>query len=489
MTGALAEAVASSPAASSPAASSFVDAPSPVVAVPVGPARELRSDDVSRIRERLLVGAVPTADAARIDLLRALEELKAAATAVQATVALSVDAHARAVEAQAGVPAERRGRDVPVRIGLALRESPVRARSFLGAAKAWRTEMPHTFAALRAGVLTPWRATILVKETAHLPVSERIRIDAELCADQRALGSWGTAALVARVRRRGAELDPAAAVERARRVAADRAVWVRPAPDTMTYVTALLPVAQGVGVYAALRRAADLGPGAGDGRSRGQIMADTLVERVTGQATADAVPVAVSLVVSDATLLGAGHEPGLVLDAAGAGGAVPAQVARALVAGGLDAGAAWLRRVYADPAGRVVAASSSGRFFADGLADVLRIRDQGLCRTPYCDAPVRHLDHVRPAADGGPTDLENGQGLCEACNLAKNAGGFTQVADGSRAGPHTVVTTTATGHQYASSAPPLPRPAEAHPRGRPARQPLDTSPVEEMLSDALARAA
>ncbi|EFD74774.1 conserved hypothetical protein [Mycobacterium tuberculosis GM 1503] len=47
----------------------------------------------------------------------------------------------------------------------------------------------------------------------------------------------------------------------------------------MTYLTALLPVAQGVSVYAALTRAADTRC---DGRSRGQVMADTLVERVTG---------------------------------------------------------------------------------------------------------------------------------------------------------------------------------------------------------------
>ncbi|KGM16780.1 hypothetical protein N867_15700, partial [Actinotalea fermentans ATCC 43279 = JCM 9966 = DSM 3133] len=267
---------------------------------------------------------------------------------------------------------------------------------------------------------------------------------------------------------------------RARRAAGDRAVWVRPAPDTMTYVTALLPVAQGVGVYAALRRAADLA--GGDGRSRGQVMADTLVERVTGQATADAVPVMVNLVISDETLLGSGSAPAAVVDAAGAGGAVPAQVARAMVAGGLDADAAWLRRIYADPAGRLVAASSAGRFFADGLADLLRVRDQGLCRTPYCDAPVRHLDHVRPAAQDGPTELENGQGLCEACNLAKNAGGFTQAVTGD--GLHTVITTTATGHRYRSTAPPLPRPAKAWPRGRP-----EASPAEVLLAELLARVA
>ena len=59
----------------------------------------------------------------------------------------------------------------------------------------------------------------------------------------------------------------------------ERKVTIRPAPDTMTFVTALLPVKRGVGVYAALKHAAD---STFDDRSRGQIMADTLVERVTG---------------------------------------------------------------------------------------------------------------------------------------------------------------------------------------------------------------
>ena len=69
-------------------------------------------------------------------------------------------------------------------------------------------------------------------------------------------------------------------VDRAAKATEDRTVTIRPAPDTMTYVTALLPVAQGVGVYAALKRAADT---TFDDRSRGQVMADTLVERVTGR--------------------------------------------------------------------------------------------------------------------------------------------------------------------------------------------------------------
>lgn len=433
----------------------------------------LSAAEVVRLHERLVGAPPPESEVEQIELLRALEELRSAVTAVQSSVVLALDAAVRADEARAGVPAERRGRDVPSRVGLALRESPARARSFVGAARAWHTEMPHTLAALRAGRLSPWRATVLVRETAYLPVEVRELLDAEVCADPGGLEGLGTAALTARVKRRAAELDPAAVVARARRAESGRAVWVRPAPDTMAYVTALLPVAQGVGVYAALRRAADSAAATGEVRSRGQVMADTLVERVTGQASAEAVPVMVNLVVSDAALLGAGHEPGIVVDAAGAVASVPAQVARNLVANGVDAGAAWVRRVYADPAGHLVAASSSGRFFGDGLAALLRVRDQGLCRTPYCDAPIRHLDHVVPDADGGLTALPNGQGLCAACNEAKTTGGLHQAIGPPGGGTrHTVTTTTRTGHRYTSVAPPPPRPASPAERRLTAR--LDT---------------
>lgn len=421
----------------------------------------LTGADVVAMRERLVEAAVPEGQSARIDLLRVLEELKAAVTAVQATVAVAIDASTRQEEAAAGMPSDKRGRSVPAQVGLALRESPARARSFLGAAHAWRTELPHTFSALRTGRLSAWRATLLVRETAHLPVEARQIVDREICADASFLEGVGTARLLARVKKRAAELDPAAVADRARRAEGERSVWIRPAPDTMSYVTALLPVAQGVGVYAALRRAADGAVSRGEERSRGQVMADTLVERVTGQARADEVPVAVSLVISDATLLGAGHAPAvLTADAGPGGGVVPAQVARNIVAHGLDANASWLRRLYVDPGGNLVAASSRSRFFAEGLAAMLRARDQGICRTPFCDAPVRHADHVVPASRNGSTELSNGQSLCESCNQVKNTGALHQrvLDDGSR---HTVVTTTVTGHAYASTAPEPPRPAAA----------------------------
>src|SRR4029078_11207654 len=70
----------------------------------------------------------------------------------------------------------------------------------------------------------------------------------------------------------------------ARRAARDRRVTVRPAPDTMAYLTALLPASVAVAAYAALTSYTQLVVGEGDHRGRGQIMADTVVDRITGGA-------------------------------------------------------------------------------------------------------------------------------------------------------------------------------------------------------------
>ena len=51
----------------------------------------------------------------------------------------------------------------------------------------------------------------------------------------------------------------------------------------MTSSTGYLPAEQGVACYAALRRRTDAQVSAGDSRSRDRIMADTMVELLTGQ--------------------------------------------------------------------------------------------------------------------------------------------------------------------------------------------------------------
>jgi hypothetical protein len=190
-------------------------------------------------------------------------------------------------------------------------------------------EMPHTLAALERGVISEWRATLLARETLFLSREHRERIDTQLCADPSVLDGWGDRRLTAEIQQLAYQLDPVGYTTRRGTAESERRVTSRPAPDTMARVSALLPVAQGVAVYAALRQAADAAIAAGDGRSRGQLMADLLVQRVTGQATATGVPVEIHLVMSSCALLGAGDGADGDRPAHLAGhGPIPADLAR-----------------------------------------------------------------------------------------------------------------------------------------------------------------
>ena len=119
--------------------------------------------------------------------------------------------------------------------------------------------------------------------------------------------------------------------------------------------------------------------------------------------------------------------------------------------------AVWVRRLFTHPSsGQLVAMESRSRDFPPLLRDLLVTRDQ-VCRTPWCDALVRHGDHVVRVAQGGTTSEANGQGLCEQCNYVKELPGWSAgPAPGSSLGRHVVETLTPTGHRYSSRPPPLP---------------------------------
>ncbi|HTE72694.1 MAG TPA: DUF222 domain-containing protein, partial [Actinomycetes bacterium] len=412
---------------------------------------------VDRWRGSLGGVARDLSDVARIDLIRSLEELKAAAAAAQARLAADLDESVRARHREQELPPSQQGAGVASQVALARRDSPVKGGQHLGLAKALVGEMPHTLAALSEGRLSEWRATLLVRETACLSGEHRSRVDAELVADPARLDGLGDRRVAAEARRLAYRLDPAAAVARARKAEGDRAVTVRPAPDTMTYLTGLLPVRAGIAAYAALGRAADEARAVGDPRSRGQVMADTLVARVTGQAVATGAPVAVGLVMTDRALFAGDSEPAVVPGY----GPVPAPVARDWLrpartpttdsAGEPAPRSAevdvevWLRRLFTHPTtGQLVAMESKAVTFPPALRQLLVLRDE-VCRTPWCDALVRHADHVVPRARGGSTDEANGQGLCEQCNYVKESPGWSAgPAPGSSLGRHLVETVAPT---------------------------------------------
>lgn len=358
------------------------------------------------------------------DALRALEELVCTATAAQAALSVELDELLRGAAAAAGVPADDQSRGVGHVVAQARRESPHRGRRHLALAKVATAELPHTWSAWRAGRVTEWAVTVIARETACVSLEHRWAIDAAVAADPDAVESMGIGELTGRVRSMAEELDPEAAVQRRRRAESERCVSLRPAPDTMTWLTALLPVKEGVAVLASLSAAADTAWAGGDGRTRGQLMADTLVDSVLGRsepAAQDQRPrsgVRLNLVVSDHALFGHEDAPAH-LDGFGA---IPAELAREILREALTSQEkVWLQRLYADPdTEELVTGDARARLFPRSMARFIRLRDQ-ICRTPWCDAPIRHADHVEPHARGGSTALANAQGLCESCNQAKQA--------------------------------------------------------------------
>ncbi|PBC49411.1 HNH endonuclease signature motif containing protein [Rhodococcus sp. ACPA1] len=390
-----------------------------------------------------------------IDLLDAIEALKSVGCAVQAVITDDVATQIRADRKAAGLPRADWDRGIASQIALARRESPNRGGRHLGFARALVHEMSHTLALLQTGRLNEWRATLLVREAACLSAADRGSVDCRLCSDPAILDGVGDRGLIARAKALAVELDAAAVVARHRKAVSERRVTTRPAPDSMAYLSVLMPVEQAVCLRATLGRDADslIATGNSGGRTRNQLMVDLLFDRGTGRAAAGGVPVAVNLVLSDETLLAGGHEAAHMQGL----GPVPAAIARQLVADAVDNDTETsLRRVYSCPqSGALTAMESQARTFPKSLRQLIDLRDR-TCRTPWCDAPIRHHDHIRSRRTLGKTTARNGSGLCEACNYAKEAPGWTARPVHNPARTHLIDLGTPTGHHYRSAAPPLP---------------------------------
>lgn len=453
------------------------------------PAADLTVAGITAFTAALSALAPAVTEAENVERITALEALKNVCAAVQARETVAFDAARRDAEAARGVPVAQRGRGVASEVALARRLSPSQGSRCLGLARALVAELPHTMSALTAGAVSEWRATIMARETGWLPVEGRRHVDAHLAG---VLTQVGDRRLGAEARRLAQGWDPAEAVRHLRHAESERCVTIRPAPDTMVYLTALLPLVQGVAVFAALDRDAKsrIATGRAGERTRGQVMADTLVERLTGQATAPAVPVEVHLVMTDTTLLGvppgtapaggAGADPGEVPAWVAGYGPLPAQAARDILDPERDGpgGVArvWLRRLYTHPeTGHLVAMDSRRRLF-DGLLRRMVILRDDTCRTPWCDAPIRHIDHAHPHAAGGDTSYDNASGLCERCNHAKENHGWHHAAT-----PETLTITTPTGHSYEQTTLPVARPPGSPAKIPPARD-GSTSPLEHHLT-------
>ena len=225
----------------------------------------------------------------------ALEKIKAAAAAAQAAEIVSF-ARAQVAEQQsAGVDYRRLGRGIGDQVGMATRTGPWQGARKLTIARDLWHELPGCFGLLAAGEISEHVAALLVGETSHLDQDTRRVVDVQLVAARVDRMAPKTAAGTAR--RLAHAADPQGSMHRARTARKDRRVSLRPLPDTMAGLSAFLPVEQGVACWAALKAAVDALKAVGDPRTRGQIAADTLVERLTGQTSAGDVDVEVNIMV------------------------------------------------------------------------------------------------------------------------------------------------------------------------------------------------
>lgn len=173
-------------------------------------------------------------------------------------------------------------------------------------------------------------------------------------------------------------------------------------------------------------------------------MADLLVERTTGQDSAEAIPTEVHVVMNENSLFDPGETPAWFPGF----GPIPAQTAREFIA--QNEASVFIRRLYTRPSdGQLVRMDSKRREFSGLLRRMVVIRDD-VCRSPWCDAQIKHADHSQAFAAGGETDWDNASGLCAACNFLKELPGWRHEATAEE-----LVVRTPTGHRYQIGTRPL----------------------------------
>ncbi|MDN5900930.1 MAG: HNH endonuclease [Brachybacterium sp.] len=365
----------------------------------------------------------------------ALEARAVVALAESLTLQKQAEARARtAQEADQAPPTTKLLREATNEatreVSMLIGKSPASAAHSVASQRRLVADMPEMLVALASAQVTSTSAHNTSRAAAPLSPAQRHEMDrllGERLPDLDGAGTetWGdaTAAAIAAV-------DPAGQERRHQRAKQERHVTVRRAEHGMATVSARVSALDGAKIRKRLSLEAERLRAAGDRRGHQAIQADSFVDTLLGQVDA-MVPTTldIGIIITDRALFHPGA--GDLAQIEGYGNA-PAEVLReelrgplgtALTKGTDDAMGpdgpalrAVMRRLYTHPlTGELVAVESRARAFPAALAKFIRWRDL-VCRAPYCDAPIRQTDHIRPHASGGATCVDNGQGLCAFCN-------------------------------------------------------------------------
>ena len=300
-----------------------------------------------------------------------------------------------------------------------------------------------TLEALRHGRLSLAHATAVADTLADLPDADA-RAQVEGAVLPRA--TTCTVPQLRRHLRRARDVaHPEPFVERHRRAAESRAVYVDPGADGMAWLTAHLPAHVAHAAHDRLTRAGMRAREAGDGRTLAQLRADALGGLLLGGADDDDADAATSPARGPGTDVPTGDH-GSVPD--------PTWIARRIVptvritvpvlsllggsdaaadldghgpvdaetASTLTAAAPSLRRLLVDPVdGRVLTTDPGTYTVPAALRAFLQQRD-GVCRFPGCTRTAARcdVDHVVAWSDGGRTVADNLTHLCRHHHVVKH---------------------------------------------------------------------
>jgi hypothetical protein len=324
-------------------------------------------------------------------------------------------------------------------VGMARNIGPTAAGTQVGVAVAV-ARMPQVFELFATGVISEPTVRAITAELDSLHLDDVIVADGELAPKLPGMTTAEARRAAARV---VIAIDAEAAHVRARRNRADQRVSMFPDKDGVAHLHVRGPAEQILAAYTALDTWAVGLRASGDPRTRGQIMCQTLVERVTGLKYADSCDVELNLVLDAKTLVANGDTP---VELKGYGPIAP-DVADEIIARAPNAS---IRRLFSDPVdGTLVARDPRRRRFDRPTSAHIRTRDR-TCRQPGCDLTIRDDDHIQDHQFGGPTTADNGQGLCARSHTLKHQPGWSVTSQGK-----TTIWRTPTGHEYRSDPPPL----------------------------------
>jgi hypothetical protein len=400
-------------------------------------------------------------EAGLLRILDVIRHLTGILAALEMLIVCLLDVRIRARDTERDVPAKQQGRATAGLVGIATRTSPSIARMSLRAAQRVTGSMPGMFTALATGRLPPRQATSVGTRTGGMTPTGRNLLDAALVdhlpdTTGAGAGQWATI-----ITKTASVLEPDGATSRHQIAHAHRHVTITPAADGMAHINLYVDGLDAAAFARHNHQTAQALKNEGEVRPVSQIQADLALNALLGR-TEDHEPVTVTVDVvmdvatlltpddgtdsPDVTIPGAGTYPARplidqILNTVSPHGdlrehlcPIPERRPDGTVTVGppahrfplppglpdvVRAGAVQLRRLFTHPtSGQLVAAESRARAFPAALARLIRLRD-GLCRGLYCDAPIRHIDHVIDHADGGPTSQTNGQGLCAFHNYLK----------------------------------------------------------------------